>query len=199
VDPLAIPSTLTFPGIISQSHDGRKDTVQLIQSLATTYISQENTIILLAVPMESDINNSMASALIGDSGANDRTIGVLTKPDRLQSSDRVDVWKSVLKGQNFRKGHGYFVVKQPGQAELKDRITHTEARALEDKYEHAFSHNIDFHGSQSLSNISANSTIGFSPPITGPPGSATSTSKTASAHALCSVICRTSWLNSFSK
>lgn len=127
-----------LPGVISQSQDGRKDTVHLIKSLAQSYISQENTIILLTVPMESDIDNSMASALVDDAGANDRTIGVLTKPDRLQSNDRVDVWKSVLQGQKFCKGHGYFVVKQPSQAELESGITHEKARMVEDELVSSF-------------------------------------------------------------
>lgn len=122
-----------LPGVISQSQDGSKDTVHLIKSLAQSYILQENTIILLTVPMESDIDNSMASALVDDAGANDRTIGVLTKPDRLQSNDRVDIWKSVLQGQKFRKGHGYFVVKQPSQGELESGITHEKARMVEEE------------------------------------------------------------------
>jgi hypothetical protein len=109
--------------------------VHLIQNLASTYIQQENTIILLAVPMESDIDNSMASALIDDiPGAPDRTIGVLTKPDRLQSDDRVDIWRAVLQGHKFQKGHGYFVVKQPSQAELNNGITNTQARKSEAEY-----------------------------------------------------------------
>jgi hypothetical protein len=40
----------------------------------------------------------------------------------------------VLQGQNFRKGHGYFVVKQPSQEELENDISHAEARTLEEKY-----------------------------------------------------------------
>ncbi|KIW04352.1 hypothetical protein, variant 1 [Verruconis gallopava] len=123
-----------LPGIISQSPDGGQETVQLISKLGEIYMSQENTIILLAVPMEIDIDNSMASALVDKVGANHRTIGVLTKPDRLQSDDRVDVWKSVLQGQNFRKGHGYFVVKQPSQADLNDGISHGEARVSEQNF-----------------------------------------------------------------
>ena len=85
--------------------------------------------------MESDIDNSKTSALINDiPGATDRTIGVLTKPDRLQSDDRIDAWTSVLHGRNFCMGHGYFVVKQPSQADLNKGVNHLQARELEDKF-----------------------------------------------------------------
>jgi hypothetical protein len=54
---------------------GRKETVALVESLVMEYISQENTLVLLAVPMESDIDNSKASGILNDLEANDRCIG----------------------------------------------------------------------------------------------------------------------------
>ena len=84
--------------------------------------------------MESDIDNSKASALVNECGATDRTIGVLTKPDRLQSDDRVDAWTSVLDGKEFCMGHGYFVVKQPSQTEINQGITNAQARNLEEEF-----------------------------------------------------------------
>ncbi|KAE9990102.1 hypothetical protein EG327_001875 [Venturia inaequalis] len=120
-----------LPGVISQSRDGKKDTINLVRELVRHYIGQSNTLVLLAVSFESDIDNSKASGLLSEENANDRTIGVLTKPDRLQSDDRVEVWLEVLRGEAFAKGHGYFVVKQPSQQELKKGITHAEAREQE--------------------------------------------------------------------
>jgi hypothetical protein len=98
------------------------------------YVGQENTLILLAVPFESDIDNSKASAILSEENANDRTIGVLTKPDRLQSDDRVDNWIEVLRGEAFAKGHGYFVVKQPSQQDLKKGMSHADARTQEEAF-----------------------------------------------------------------
>ncbi|TID20701.1 dynamin family protein [Venturia nashicola] len=120
-----------LPGVISQSRDGKKDTINLVRELVRHYVGQPNTLVLLAVPFESDIDNSKASGLLSEENANDRTIGVLTKPDRFQSDDRVEGWLEVLRGEAFAKGHGYFVVKQPSQQELKKGVTHTEARAQE--------------------------------------------------------------------
>lgn len=95
------------------------------------YVGQPNTLVLLAVPFESDIDNSKASGLLSEEYANDRTIGVLTKPDRLQNDDRVEGWIEVLRGEAFVKGHGYYVVKQPSQQDLKSGITHAQARTQE--------------------------------------------------------------------
>ncbi|QDS72112.1 hypothetical protein FKW77_003694 [Venturia effusa] len=120
-----------LPGVISQSRDGRKDTINLVRELVRYYVAQAHTLILLAVPFESDIDNSKASGLLSEENANDRTIGVLTKPDRLQSDDRAEGWLEVLRGEAFAKGHGYFVVKQPSQHELKKGVTHAEAREQE--------------------------------------------------------------------
>lgn len=89
---------------------------------------------LLAVPFESDIDNSKASGLLNELNANNRTIGVLTKPDRLQSDDRVEGWLEVLRGEAFAKGHGYYVVKQPSQQDLNSGITHAEARQKESEF-----------------------------------------------------------------
>jgi hypothetical protein len=60
--------------------------------------------------------------------------GVLTKPDRLSSGERGHVWKKVLEGRAFVKGHGYFVVKQPDQAELDSGVSHAQARVQEQEY-----------------------------------------------------------------
>lgn len=123
-----------LPGVISQTPDGNRDTVKLIETLNLEYIKQENTIVLLTVPMESDIDNSKASALLRQSDASYRTVGVLTKPDRLQSDDRADGWKAVLQDKAFRMGHGYFVVKQLSQTELAKKLGHVDARLAEQQF-----------------------------------------------------------------
>jgi len=56
---------------------GEPSTVALVENLVLDYISQEHTLVLLAVPMESDIDNSKASGILNDAGANDRCIGKL--------------------------------------------------------------------------------------------------------------------------
>lgn len=53
--------------------------------------------------------------------------GILTKPDRLPQGDPIDLWKCILKGDKYRLGHGYFVTKQPSQAEIRE-VDYARAR-----------------------------------------------------------------------
>ena len=87
-----------------------------------------NTIVVLAVPMNHDMEVSTAARLVGQWKAKNRTIGVLTKPDTLPSGDDPHEWKQILCGQRFPLGKGYFVTKQPDSMELKQRISHAQAR-----------------------------------------------------------------------
>jgi hypothetical protein len=84
--------------------------------------------------MEADIDNSRTSAILSDLGANSRTIGVLTKPDRLPADHDGHTWRDVLEGKAFPQGHGYFAVKQLAQQNLKNGTPHTEARVMERSY-----------------------------------------------------------------
>ncbi|KAF2097762.1 hypothetical protein NA57DRAFT_40341 [Rhizodiscina lignyota] len=122
-----------LPGIINQTEHGDKEyLVDIVRNLAKEYISDDSCLVLLACSMESDIHTSSAGSIVHSLKANDRCIGVLTKPDRLPSGDPVDIWRDILSGRKFKRGHGYYVTKQPAQTELA--LGHTEARTLEDEF-----------------------------------------------------------------
>ncbi|KAJ5548229.1 hypothetical protein N7513_005463 [Penicillium frequentans] len=102
-----------LPGVINQAdNDSEKYLVNLVQKLVKQYISQENCIVLLTLSMTDDGANSSAARIIGEvKGAKDRTLGVLTKPDRLAITDEsYQQWAEVLDGRKFPIGHGYYVV-----------------------------------------------------------------------------------------
>ena len=129
---------LTFydlPGVIAQTQDvANRHPVKLVKNLVRQYIQEENTLILLAAPMDSEIENATAAGIVNKAGAMARCIGVLTKPDRFPGNDRVEHWNSVLRGDVFKLGHGYFVTRQPSQTELKAGVTHAQARELEQQF-----------------------------------------------------------------
>ncbi|KAL2002809.1 hypothetical protein VTN02DRAFT_5852 [Thermoascus thermophilus] len=121
-----------LPGVISQAElDEERYLVTLVENLVKAYISQENCIILLTLPMTDDATNSSAARIIRDvPGAKSRTLGVLTKPDRVQVGESYDQWTDILGGNKFSLGHGYFVVMNnpdPG-------IEHSQARAEETRF-----------------------------------------------------------------
>ncbi|KAG2417455.1 hypothetical protein HFD88_008674 [Aspergillus terreus] len=127
--------TLSFydlPGVISQAEvDEEKYLVALVENLVKEYISQENCIVLLALPMTDDATNSSAARIMRDvQGAKQRTLGVLTKPDRIQRGESYAQWIEILEGDKFTLGHGYFVVRNNHDP----AIPHAKARDEEDAF-----------------------------------------------------------------
>lgn len=101
-----------LPGVINVSEVAEEEyLVPLVRNLVIEYIKQETCINILAIPMTDDPANSTAFDIIRRFNAETRTVGVLTKPDRIQLDESRDQWTDILKGQKFKLGFGYFVVK----------------------------------------------------------------------------------------
>lgn len=52
--------------------------------------------------------------------------GVLTKPDRVQPGESLDQWISILKGDRFELGYGYYVVKNNPDPHVDHSTARTE-------------------------------------------------------------------------
>ena len=128
--------TLSFfdlPGVINQAEtDEEKYLVGLIDKLVRQYVSQANCIVLLTLSMTNDATNSSAARIIRDiRGAKERTMGVLTKPDRLASGHNSFLqWSEILEGDKFQLGHGYFVVRNNPDV----NVDHAQAREEENTF-----------------------------------------------------------------
>ncbi|TIA43598.1 hypothetical protein D6C78_00136 [Aureobasidium pullulans] len=129
-------SFIDLPGVIRQMTTAKdKWLVNLVENFVTDHIKQDNSLILLARSMESDFANSSAAALIDQcDGALSRTVGCLTKPDRWPPGTKTQILQSVLHGDAFAVGHGYFVTKQPDQLQLNNDISSEESRSKEDEF-----------------------------------------------------------------
>ncbi|MCJ1430767.1 hypothetical protein MMC27_000117 [Xylographa pallens] len=116
---------LTFydlPGIISNAeHPSENYLISLVKELVVEYVGAKNCVNVLALPMTHDVANSAAAGLISDVGAQERTMGVLTKPDCVQSGQSLDQWTSLIINK------GYHVVMNHPDTEMK----HATARAKE--------------------------------------------------------------------
>ncbi|KAJ6127111.1 hypothetical protein N7523_002723 [Penicillium sp. IBT 18751x] len=121
-----------LPGVISQAeHEAENYLVLLVENLVKHYISEEHCIVLLTLSMTDDAGNSNAARLIGRiKGAKERTLGVLTKPDRLASFESFTQYKEILEGKVYGLGHGYFVVRNNTDPE----VPHDEALTEEDTF-----------------------------------------------------------------
>lgn len=100
-----------LPGIIkTPKHEEQLYLVRMVENLATKYITDKNAIIMWAVAMNADPENSSTLTLIRDKGAKNRTVGVMTKADLLPQSGRNhDQWLHMLQGKQHSVGHGFFI------------------------------------------------------------------------------------------
>ena len=129
--------TLSFfdlPGVISQHSEDY--VVKMIQGLVLEYIKDEKCLIIQTLTMDHDAANSAAAGLIKRAKATERTIGVLTKPDRLYG-DAIAQYRSILSNERFPLGRGYYCVLN----NVDDDIDRPKARQLESDF---FRDNVHF-------------------------------------------------------
>ncbi|KAF8868930.1 P-loop containing nucleoside triphosphate hydrolase protein [Mucidula mucida] len=89
-----------LPGLIASVGIGGKETdIKLVEHLVTSYISKQSCVILLTVACETDFENQGAHHLAKKHDPKGkRTIGVLTKPDRIPIGDE-ESWMRFIKNE----------------------------------------------------------------------------------------------------
>ncbi|OSC98818.1 hypothetical protein PYCCODRAFT_1417176 [Trametes coccinea BRFM310] len=121
-----------LPGLIaSVGSAGDEGDIALVKELVTSYIERPSCIILLTIACETDFQNQGAHQLArlhDPKGL--RTIGVLTKPDRIPAGEE-DSWLRYIRNQDEPLTHGWFCVKQPDSRAIAAGITWSEARQAE--------------------------------------------------------------------
>ncbi|KAG8705909.1 hypothetical protein FRC09_002697 [Ceratobasidium sp. 395] len=124
-----------LPGIIANVSDDRNiGDIQLVEKLVTSYISRPSCLILLTISCENDFENQGAGRLARKHDPNGRrTIGVLTKPDRIEPGSE-SPWISMIRGESNALRHGWFSVKQPSARQLDAGLSWEEARALDRQF-----------------------------------------------------------------
>ncbi|KAJ5287445.1 hypothetical protein N7478_003131 [Penicillium angulare] len=122
-----------LPGVINQAdNENEKYVVSLVSKLVKQYVLQENCIVLLTQSMTDDASNSTAARIVREvKGAKERTLGVLTKPDRLSGDNEShQQWIEILDGSKFQFGQGWYVVKNNPDP----KVPHNIARAQEEEF-----------------------------------------------------------------
>ncbi|KAH9917091.1 P-loop containing nucleoside triphosphate hydrolase protein [Amylocystis lapponica] len=128
-------SFVDLPGLIaSVGKGGSSGDIDLVKNLVTSYISRPSCIILLTVACETDFENQGAHTLAkAHDPEGKRTIGVLTKPDRIPPGEE-DRWLRFIRNEYEALDNGWFSVKQPDSRALASGISWTEARKEEQLY-----------------------------------------------------------------
>lgn len=84
--------------------------------------------------MRDDFENQSASTRAQDADpSGERTNGVLTKSDTLQTGEH-EKWLKVLKGETSPLRHSYFCTKLPSVADLGRNLSWEDARAEEKNF-----------------------------------------------------------------
>ncbi|KAF8340500.1 uncharacterized protein EI90DRAFT_2906014, partial [Cantharellus anzutake] len=128
-------SFVDLPGIIaSVGSGGHQSDIENVKSLATRYVSIQKSIVLLAVTCDTDFENQGAWQIDKNHDPQGvRTIGVLTKPDRIEPGNE-GPWFSLLRNEREHLEHEWFCVKLPGPEDLRNRISRAEARERENQF-----------------------------------------------------------------
>ncbi len=110
-----------LPGVfLSPDKEENDYLVKVVRNLTRAYIRRSEAIIMWALPMNHDLENSICLGIIREAKATDRTIGVITKADMLEDSN-IPQWLAVLQGKKQSVKHGYFITSlPPGEAVDKE-------------------------------------------------------------------------------
>lgn len=124
-----------LPGLIAGvGMTGNASDIDLVKHLVASYIRLPSCIILLTVACETDFQNQGAQELAkAYDPLGKRTIGVLTKPDRIPTGEEHN-WISLIRNEKEPLDNGWYCVKQPSSSQLRNGITWAEARQSEDEY-----------------------------------------------------------------
>ncbi|KAG8918972.1 hypothetical protein FRC01_001550 [Tulasnella sp. 417] len=124
-----------LPGIIANVGDGGNEAdIRLVEDLAKSYIKKPNCIVLLVISCETDFENQGAGRLVlKDPALRERTIGVLTKVDRIEFGG-ASKWLRMLRGEDQPLMHGWYCVKQRDLVQLQEGVTWEEAKSYETEY-----------------------------------------------------------------
>ncbi|KAK6855015.1 hypothetical protein PG995_008547 [Apiospora arundinis] len=118
-----------LPGVfLAPSREEDEYIVQVVKNLTSHYVRRQRAIIMWALPMNHDPENSISLGIIRDAGAQNRTIGIMTKADLIQDHAS---WLSILRGEKHTVGQGYFITSRlpdealESAAQWEDHFFHT--------------------------------------------------------------------------
>ncbi|CAJ2505850.1 Uu.00g132440.m01.CDS01 [Anthostomella pinea] len=108
-----------LPGVfLSPDQEEDEYVVKVVRNLTRDYIRREKAIIMWALPMNADPENSISLGIIREAKASDRTIGIMTKADKL-ADDNKSQWLAMFRGEKQSVGHGFFATSRPPEEALE--------------------------------------------------------------------------------
>ena len=125
-----------LPGLVQFQHTHDVSLLSQVEHVIWNYLHNPRSILLPVVAAPTNIFNSKALQLAQTvDPTTQRTIPVLTKPDLMDpgsESDVLDLMLQASPGSSFQ--HGFFLVKNRGQADLDAKISIAKGLAYESEY-----------------------------------------------------------------
>ena len=102
-----------LPGLIqTEADDERSDNPARIMQLVKECLNNPRTVVLAVVNVRTDLENQASIKLIRDMGdAKDRTLGIITNPDRIEGIDETREVVSLARNEKLRLGLGWHLLK----------------------------------------------------------------------------------------
>ncbi|KAK3659734.1 hypothetical protein LTR56_001097 [Elasticomyces elasticus] len=129
-------SIVDLPGAINvQGEDDDDFLVEFVEKLIKNYLRDEKTLVLLACSANNDVDVSTGFRYVKACKAQRRCMGVLTKPDLIES-ERYPLLQLVLGGEKYKLAdpNAWFVTKQLTQKELNRNASRHHARQSEQSF-----------------------------------------------------------------
>ncbi|KAL4066185.1 P-loop containing nucleoside triphosphate hydrolase protein [Scleroderma citrinum] len=128
-------SFVDLPGLIaSVGQHGNVNDIELVKNLVISYIEKPSCVILLTVACETDFENQGAHHLAKQYDPEGRrTVGVLTKPDRIPQGEE-ESWIRLIRNEREPLANNWYCVKQPSSHDLSLGITWAGARHQEEEW-----------------------------------------------------------------
>ncbi|KAH8157927.1 hypothetical protein CIB48_g10330 [Xylaria polymorpha] len=108
-----------LPGVfLSPDQEEDEYIVKVVRNLTRHYIQRKNAIIMWALPMNADPENSISLGIIREAKAADRSIGIMTKADKLAPENETQ-WLAMFRNKKQSVGHGFFATSRPPDEPLE--------------------------------------------------------------------------------
>lgn len=127
-------SVIDIPGLFSvtdKTNQTTREDIDWVREMIKGYMHNERTIILVVVPANADIATQEILQMARDKDRDGRrTLGIITKPDLVEKGTEDDI-ANVIKGNDHELKHGWYMVKNPNQQELRNTTLDREALEAE--------------------------------------------------------------------
>ncbi|KAL4465334.1 hypothetical protein ABPG72_017088 [Tetrahymena utriculariae] len=123
---------IDLPGMTLNSIEDQVDVEKVTQQMTLKYIQQGTTIILCVIPINQDLENSLALKLARNvDKPGNRTIGVLTMIDIMNPGTSCE---KVLQNSQIPLKNGYYGMKPRNQKDINNNVTVEQAIQIEKEY-----------------------------------------------------------------